>query len=87
MRTIRAREIKRRSIGAVDEAVRDGPVHVIRSDEPRYVIMTEEHYQELVEGYHEAYVARAKSALEDARAGRVRNVTADQLIAEMDLED
>lgn len=58
--TIPAREIKRRGIGAVDELLEHGPVHVVQRDEPVYVIMTEARYQELVEAEEEATVARVK---------------------------
>ncbi len=86
MRTISAREIKRRGIGAVDEAMADGPVHVIRNDEPSYVVMSEAQYSELLEDSHEAYVARVRASLEDVAAGRVRRVTAEQLIDEFKLD-
>jgi hypothetical protein len=87
MRTIPAREIKRRGICAVDEALKEGPVHVIKNDRPCYVIMDEAHYQELVEAQEEAHVVRVKAALEDVAAGRVRQVTAEQLIAEYGLTE
>jgi PHD/YefM family antitoxin component YafN of YafNO toxin-antitoxin module len=87
MRTIPAREIKRRGIGAVDEALKEGPVHVIKNDQPRYVILDEAHYQELVEAQEEAYGAGLRAALEDVEADRVRRVTAQQLIDEYDLAE
>lgn len=86
MRTIAAREIKRRGISAVDDVLKEGPVHVIKNDEPRYVIMDEDHYRELIDVYHEAYVARVKESLDDFPAGRVRNVTAQQLMEELNVE-
>ena len=86
MRTIPAREIKRRGITAVDDALKEGPVHVIKNDQPSYVILAEEHYRELVEAQEEAYLARIRAALEDVKAGRVRQVTAQQLIDELDLD-
>lgn len=86
MRTIPAREIKRRGISAVDEHVQDGPVHVIKDDRPAYVIMDEAQYQELLTAKAEAEIARVKAALEDVRAGRTRRVTAQQLIDEHDLD-
>ena len=46
--TIPAQEIKRRGISAVDEALRSGPVHVVSRNRPRYVILSEEQYQELI---------------------------------------
>ena len=87
MRTIPAREIKRRGIGAVDDALKEAPVHVIKNDRPRYVILDEERYQELLEAQEDAYVARLKAALGDADAGRVRGVTAQELIDEHGLAE
>ena len=85
MRTISAQEIKRRGIGAVDELLVEGPVHVIKHNEPRYVVMDEIRYQELVEGYNEAYVARVRASLVDVAAGKVRRfVTVADLMAAID---
>ncbi|MCC5857154.1 MAG: type II toxin-antitoxin system Phd/YefM family antitoxin [Ectothiorhodospiraceae bacterium] len=47
---ISAQEIKRRGIGAVDEALKEGPVHVVRRNRAQYVILTEEDYQRLTAG-------------------------------------
>lgn len=87
MRTIPAREIKRRGISAVDEQLVKGPVHVIKNDEPRYVVMSEAHYAELVEGYREAFLAGIRESLADVEAGRVRRGTAQDLIDELGLEE
>lgn len=87
MRTIPAREIKRRGISAVDDALKNGPVHVIKNDQPSYVILNEEHYRELVEAQQEAYHAGIRGALDDVKAGRTRHVTAQQLIDELKLEE
>lgn len=83
MNTIPAREIKRRGMAAVDEALKHGPVHVIRNDEPRYVILDEASYRELLEEREEAYVARVKASLEDVKAGRVRRLSVEELMAEI----
>lgn len=87
MRTIPAREIKRRGIGAVEEALKEGPVHIIKNDQPTFVVLEEEYYRELVEAQEEAYVARIKASLQDVKARRVRRVTAGKLIDELGLED
>lgn len=88
MRTISAQEIKRRGIGAVDELLAEGPVHVITRNEPRYVVMDETHYQELVEGYHEAYIACVRASLADVAAGKVRRfATVADLMAAIDAAD
>ena len=47
MNTISASEIKRCGISAVDELLDKGPVHVIKNNRRRYVVLTEEAYQEL----------------------------------------
>lgn len=87
MKTIPAREIKRRGISAVDEDLIEGPIHVIKNDEPAYVIMSEAQYEELVDGYREAYVARVKASLEDVEAGRVtRYESVEDLIDKLGLE-
>ena len=87
MRTIAAREIKRRGISAVDGVINEGPIHVIKNDEPTYVIMDEAHYRELVEAQQEAFLAGVRESLDDLEAGRVRRSTAQQLIDELGLED
>ena len=87
MQTIPAREIKRRGISAVDEALQQGAVHVIRNDDPAYVILTEEQYQELLEAQEEAYRARIREAIADVQAGRVKRSTAQAIIMEFGLED
>jgi len=87
MQTIPAREIKRRGISAVDEALEQGPVHVIRNDDPMYVILREEQYQELLAAQEEAYRARIREALEDVQAGRVKRSSAQAIIAEFGLGD
>jgi PHD/YefM family antitoxin component YafN of YafNO toxin-antitoxin module len=85
MNTIPAREIKRRGIGAVDAALEQGPVHIIKNDKPMYVVLTEDHYRELADGYEEYFLAGVKESLEDVKAGRVRRFTAEQLIDEFGL--
>ena len=87
MQTIPASEIKRRGIGAVDEYLREGPVHVIRRDRPVYVILTEGHYRDLVEAQELATIMRVKASLEDYAAGRVRSGTTADLMAEINRED
>ena len=71
MNTIPAQEIKRRGIAAVDDLIAKGPVHVIRNNQPQYVVMTQQRYEDLIEAEDEAYEARVLASLEDLKAGRV----------------
>ncbi len=85
-RTVAASEIKRRGLAAIDKALKRGPVHVLKENEPAYVIMAEEQYRELSEQYQRSYVSRIRRSLKDVKEGRVRRVTAQTLIDEFGLE-
>ena len=88
MNTIPAQEIKRRGIAAVDELIAKGDLHVIRNNQPQYVVLSEARYQELVAEAGEAYLARVKTSLEDLRAGRTRSFgSADALLQALDAEE
>lgn len=82
--SIPAREIKRRGISAVDEALKKGPVHVIKNDQPRYFVMDATQFQEWIEEREEGYIAHVTESLEDAKAGRVRYfATAGELVGDI----
>ena len=87
MNTIAAQEIKRRGIGAVDELIERGDVHIIRDNQPKYVVLSQDRYQELLKAEEDAYRARIIASLEDLKAGRVTRGAAEDLIRELDLED
>ncbi len=86
MNTIAAQEIKRRGISAVDEKLGEGPVHVIKNNEPKYVVLSEERYRELIESEDKAYMARMRESLSDYKAGRVKRGSAEELIKELGLD-
>lgn len=86
MNAIPAQEIKRRGIAAVDEFIAKGDVHVIKNNQPQYVVLSEERYQELMVAEEEAHYARVRASLEDLKEGRVKRGTADDLIKELRLE-
>jgi len=87
MNAIAAQEIKRKGISAVDEALKEGPVHIIKNNQPQYVVISETRYRELIEAEDEAYIARLRKSLEDVKAGRVTRGTAEDLIRALELED
>ena len=87
MNAIPAQEIKRRGIAAVDELIAKGDLHVIRNNQPQYVVLSEARYQELVVAEQDAYYARIRASLEDVRQGRVKRRTAVDLIKELGLEE
>ena len=87
MNTIPAQEIKRRGIAAVDDLIAKGDLHIIRNNQPQYVVLSQERYQTLLEAQEDAHEARVRASLEDLKAGRVRRFTsAKELIQALDLE-
>lgn len=88
MNSIAAQDIKKRGISAVDEALKEGPVHVIKNNQPKYVVLSEERYRDLLEAEDEAYTARVRASLEDVKAGRVRRFrSAEELLKAIEAED
>jgi PHD/YefM family antitoxin component YafN of YafNO toxin-antitoxin module len=65
MKTITAQEIKRRGISAVDEKLKNGPVHVIKNNKLKYVVIDEKIYSELIAEQEASYTARLKQAMEE----------------------
>lgn len=55
------------------QALQTGPVHIVEQGQPRYVVLTEQRYQDLLEAEDEAYLARVQASLADVEAGRVRH--------------
>jgi hypothetical protein len=47
MNSIPAGEVKRRGVAALEEALKKGPVHVIKNNRPTLVVLTEEEYARL----------------------------------------
>ncbi len=88
MNAIAAQDIKKRGISAVDEALKEGPVHVIKNNQPKYVVLSEERYRDLLAAEDEAYIARVRVSLEDVKAGRVRRFkSASDLLKAIEAED
>ncbi len=81
MATIPSKEIKRRGISAVDEALKKGPVHVIRNDAPTYVVMREEDYRQFLDDLAEARLTASES---DFEAGRQKKTSPKELLAEIE---
>ncbi|MDP1606378.1 MAG: hypothetical protein Q8L93_07050 [Rhodocyclaceae bacterium] len=86
MNTLPAQEIKRRGISAVDALIETGDVHIIKNNQPQYVVLSETRYRELIEAQDEAYEARVLASLQDVKAGRVTRGTAQDLMRELGLE-
>ena len=72
MKTISSQEIKRCGISAVDEDLKDGPVHVIKNNKLKYVIMDQEKYSELVSESEASYDKRLIKALDEIERGEIQ---------------
>lgn len=80
MNIIAAQEIKRRGMAAVDSLLENGPVQILKSNRPRYVVMSEQDYQLLVSDLADARLAASEA---DLKAGRVKRGTAAELMTEI----
>jgi len=88
MNIIPAQEIKRRGIAAIDDLIAAGDIHVIRNNQPQYVVLSEERYQELIAAQKEAHIARVRASLDDVKEGRVKKFkTVDDLLKAIDAEE
>lgn len=88
MNAIPAQEIKRRGIAAVDELIAKGDLHVIRNNQPQYVVLSEARYQDLIVAEQDAYYARVRASLEDVNNGKVKQFkTAAELLQALDADE
>ena len=77
---IPAQDIKRRGIGVVDEFVAQEPVHIVKNNQPMYVVMSEENYQVMME---DLALARIEASEADLTAGRMRKGSVAELMKEL----
>lgn len=49
MNIIPAQEIKRRGVKAIELALKEGPVHIIKNNQPSCVVLSEEDYAKLLQ--------------------------------------
>jgi PHD/YefM family antitoxin component YafN of YafNO toxin-antitoxin module len=86
--SIPAQDIKRRGISAVDEALHEGPVHIMKNNRPSYLVLSEEAYAQLLESQRDAARARLRESLADLKAGRTNPYEdADALMHALDGDD
>ena len=81
MITIPAQDVKRRGIGAVDDFLAQEPVHIIKNNQPMYVVLKEEDYQTMME---DLALARIEASENDLRTGQFHKGTAVDLLKELD---
>lgn len=80
MNMIAAQEIKRRGMKAIDGFVGQGPVWVVKNNKPKYVVMSKEDYEQMVNDLTEARLAASEA---DVKAGRVKRGSSAELMREI----
>ena len=68
MNTLSAAEVKRRGMAAIEEALKKGPVHILKRNRPAAVVLTEEEFQRLVASESRAAAGQADKEAEPAPA-------------------
>ena len=81
MNILPAQEIKRRGVKAIELALKDGPVHIIKNNSPACVVLTEAQYTLLTRSTHSE--SAKKSSVFDWILSR--KVSGDKTKAELDL--
>ena len=76
----RAEELKRRGMAAVDGLLEQGPVQIVKNNQPRYVVMSQADFETLTNDLAEARLAASEA---DLKNGRIRKGTAAELLAEL----
>ena len=85
MTAIPAQEIKRRGVAAVDDLIAKGDLHIIRNNQPQYVVLSEARYQDLIAAEQDAHYARVRASLADVKGGKVKKFkTAADLLKALD---
>ncbi len=50
MNSLTGAELKRRGFAAIEDGLRNGPLHIVKRNRPAAVVLTEEEYQRLTQG-------------------------------------
>jgi PHD/YefM family antitoxin component YafN of YafNO toxin-antitoxin module len=62
MNILTVAELKRRGMGAIEDGLRHGPVHILKRNRPAAVVLSEEEYQRLIQD--KAYTPNGMSAVQ-----------------------
>lgn len=60
MNTLPAKELKRRGVAVIEEMISDGPLEIIKNNQPTCVVLSIEQYRELTAGRDAATSGRRK---------------------------
>lgn len=71
--SVAAREIKRRGMCALDEALKHGPVHVVRSNRAAYVVLSPAGFRELARAAARTRLAESEAEYLAGRTTRARS--------------
>ncbi|HEY6898478.1 MAG TPA: type II toxin-antitoxin system prevent-host-death family antitoxin [Rhodocyclaceae bacterium] len=50
MNTLTVAELKRRGMAAIEDGLRQGPVHIVKRNQPAAVVLSEDEYRRLTQG-------------------------------------
>jgi PHD/YefM family antitoxin component YafN of YafNO toxin-antitoxin module len=89
MRTLSAREIKRRGVAAIEELLGQGPVHILKNNRLACVVLSEAEYERLAprKGGQPSRTAWDILLAPAAKGGRTREEIDVQIQAERDAWD
>lgn len=83
MRTLSASEIKRRGIIAVEQMLPAGPVHIIKNNQLKFVVLSEEDYENLIRMTKAKKGLGLSQMLEKKSTGTMTRRNIDQRVKKM----
>ena len=89
MNTLPAQEIKRRGVKAIELALKNGPVHIVKNNSPTCVVLSEAQYATLTAQQHRPPETKKDTLLQwllhrKASGGKIREELDTLLTAERD---
>jgi PHD/YefM family antitoxin component YafN of YafNO toxin-antitoxin module len=69
MSTLRANDLRRRGLAAIEQALEKGPVRILKRNRPLAIVLTEQEFQRLVDSESQAAAGRAERKAEPGPMG------------------
>lgn len=83
MITLTLDDIQNYGFSLLDKDLQKGPVHIVKNKHPKYVVLTEKQYKELLANEQKAYLVRVQKSLKDLKQGKFKQGNIKDLIKEL----
>jgi prevent-host-death family protein len=83
MNSLTGAELKRRGFAAIEDGLRNGPLHIVKRNRPAAVVLTEEEYERLTRGktFAPSDVSAVQWLLKQTPSGTQRKAALDAALS------